>query len=311
MLYLEIVIPAQAGIFNKAVYSKDPRHPRFSDSGMTLITKHSPLTINMSKYLLLIQKSIQKRIEYRSEILVWMTLDIVPMLLLLLIWSGIYAGRETIQNYTLPQLLQYYLLGIIIEGCTASHFESFRVEEIRLGKIDYFLTRPVSYLAQLFFDHLASKIFYLLLAIPVYLVLIFFINQLIPLPALSLSIFQYLQLVSMIILAFSIQFLFALITVLLGFWFEGADGLENFKSIFISLLSGFVIPVSMMPANFQQLIQFLPLKYLYSVPIGIIQQTYHLQMSDVLNSSLSLLALLVVTQRLWQAAKYRYASAGG
>lgn len=265
----------------------------------------------MRKYLLLIQKSIQKRIEYRSEVFVWMLLDIIPMMLLLLIWSGIYAGRDTLQGYTLPQLLQYYLIGIMIEGCTASHFENVRVAEIRLGKIDYFLARPFPYLAQIFLDHLASKIFYLSLAIPVYTLLILLINQIIALPALSFSAINLVAYIVILATAFLIQFLLALITVLLGFWFEGADGLENFKSIFISLLSGLIIPVSMMPANFQRIIQFFPLKYLYSVPISLIQNTYQLQLHDLVNISLSLVALSLMAVKLWQSGKRRYASAGG
>ena len=269
------------------------------------------MTDNMHKYLLLIQKSIQKRIEYRSEILVWMMLDIIPMLLLLIIWSGIYAGRDTLRGYTLSQLVQYYTLGIMIEGITSSHFESKWVAEIRLGKIDYFLTRPLPYLYQLFLDHLASKIFYLGLALPVYLLLWSIINALIKLPNLAIGPSALFFFSLTMVVAFLIQFFLALITVLLGFWFEGADGLQTFKDLFISLLSGIVIPLSMMPPFLQSLTLNLPLKYLYTVPIGLVQHTYQPSCFDSLFMALSVATLWLTTFGLWQLAKRKYTSAGG
>lgn len=265
----------------------------------------------MDKYLVLFQKAFIKSIEYRSEILVWLILDITPTLILLVIWTNIYQGKIEIAGYNLSQILQYYMIGILFRGLTASHFENWRVEQIRLGKIDFFLTRPLPYLMEIFIVHLAGKLYYALITIFVYALMWMMINNFMPLGFPDLTLVKVVLFTLLIVASFFIEFFFGLITVLLGFWFEGSDGLEHFKWILVSLFSGWLIPISMSPNWLQKIILSLPFKYMYAVPIDILQDKYYFKVIDIVYICVLLFILLITSLGIWQKAKLKYASAGG
>lgn len=265
----------------------------------------------MNKYIVLFQKAFIKSIEYRSEILIWLVLDTLPILILLLVWVGIYQTKDTIAGFGLSDMLQYYLLGMIIEGLTASHFEAWRVEQIKMGKIDYFLTRPISFLTEILLVFFGGKAFYLFVSMPLFLLVWYLTSLIFSISLPIISIIDMLSIFVLLFLAALFQAFIALIIVLLGFWFEGAQGLEHFKWIVLSIFTGLMIPIPFMPQMIQHLIYLLPFKYLYAVPIGIVQGTYQLRIIDWSYLVATIVFLYVVILLIWNRAQYKYSSAGG
>jgi len=265
----------------------------------------------MYKYLILFQKAFIKSIEYRTEILVWLILDILPTLVMLMIWIGIYQGKTEIGGYKLNQMLQYYLLAMVIEGITASHFESWRIDQIIMGKIDYFLTRPLSYLAEVVLGHFGGKFFYSMVSLPVFVLLWTGVSLISPIGLPHPNLLAVFWFMVLLILSSCINTLIALFIVLLGFWFEGAQGLEHFKWITLTLFSGIMVPISLMPIWLKNIVNFLPFKYLYAIPISVIQGIYQLTWQDVIYLFSFTGFLLLLNLITWKQAKYRYCSAGG
>ncbi len=238
-------------------------------------------------------------------------MDSAPLLLLFIVWANIYQGQDQLGGYTLAGLVQYYLLSLIISGVSSTYFEDWRVREIREGKIDYFLIRPLSYLMEILCRDIGGKLFYLVNASLFFIILtsglfLSFAFSLTPPGPL-----QILQTLSLIFVAYAIEFLIALIIVISGFWIEGADGLEHFKWIAVATLSGSMIPISLMPSWLQQIVQALPFKYMYAYPIGIWQGTVTLHLSDYVYVGVFLGVLWVAMRLLWTQALKRYASSGG
>ncbi len=236
----------------------------------------------------------------------------IPTGVLVLVWISIYQDHSDIRGYTLSNILLYYLLVMIISGLTSSHFEQWRVEEIRLGKIDLFLTRPFSYLIDIFIVHFAGKVFFTIISLPAYFFVTWLILSTLNIPlTFSLNLMTSIQLGLLFIFTFLIEFLIALLIVILGFWFEGSEGLEHFKWISITLFSGSMIPLAMMPTWLQTVSGWLPFKYMYAVPISLLQAKAHLTLNDGVNMSLFVAILGAITYFIWQKAKYKYTSAGG
>lgn len=265
----------------------------------------------MKKSRELIKRAYIKSIAYRSEVLLWLFLDSVPLLVLILIWLNIYQNQTQVAGYSLSQMLQYYFLVTIIAGLASTHFESWRVKEIREGKIDFFLTRPLGYLRELFLHDVGGKFLYLTLALPAFLLIYWLLTSFLPidfpqLKWLSLLIFGFL-----IITTYLIEFFMATLVVLAGFWFERAEGLEHFKWIIVALLSGWMIPIAAMPDWLGQLVMKLPFKYMYAVPIGIIQGNWQLTATDFLYIGGFIFSLLILVRLVWNKAQYKYASHGG
>jgi ABC-2 type transport system permease protein len=263
------------------------------------------------KYWSLFVRGFIKSVQYRSEIVVWFLLDILPTFILIFVWVSIYSQQNTINGYNLSQVLQYYLLVTLINALTASHFEQWRVREIREGKIDFYLTRPLHYLVEVAIRHLSGKAFYMLIAGPIFLLSWLVIGAFVDLGTLTIPITSLMQFSLLIIFSYLIEFLIATIIVLLGFWIEGAEGLEHFKWVIISLFSGSMIPVALMPTWLQSIVTSLPFRYMYDLPVSILQQKAILQFTDLVYVSFFVLLLSAATWVIWRKAQYQYASSGG
>jgi ABC-2 type transport system permease protein len=266
---------------------------------------------SISKYITCYKIYFLKALEFRAEIVGWITLNILPNVVLLFIWIAAYPAGSQNNGYTLPELLQYFMIGALINDFTSTHFEAWRSREIREGKIDYLMSKPMPYPTQIFIHDLAGKSFYIMLTAPVFLIVYFILTHFLPLPNFHLSLIQMTQFSFFLATTYLAEFFIALITVLLTFWFEGAEGLEHFKWIIITLFSGWMIPVQFMPFWLRNVVQALPLKYMYSVPIGIIQNKYSPVPIDFLYILLFLCFLYGTSFFVWRKAIYKYTSAGG
>lgn len=258
-----------------------------------------------------IRQSYIVALTYRSELVLWMVLDTIPLLLLFLIWVSAFNQQPVNQGYTLPTVLQYYFLGMLISAISSSHFEGWRVQQIREGKIDFFLIRPLSYLQEILLRDIGGKLCYISIVLPFYCVLFLGLTWLTPLSLPGISLTTGILFAFLLLAGYLIEFCFALIIVLLGFWFEGAEGLEHFKWILVTLLSGFMIPIPFMPTMLQTVVNWLPFKYMYAIPISLVQNQTNVGLLDWLYIAGFIAGLAGTALIIWQFARFKYASSGG
>jgi ABC-2 type transport system permease protein len=269
------------------------------------------MSFSGKKYFYRIHQSMVRAFEYRTELIGWIILSIIPNLALLLIWQNVYTGHTSLSGYDLSSILQYYLIGTFISGLTNSHFENTRSTEIRQGKIDYNMTRPLLFPTEILLADIGGKIVFNLMAIPGFLFSFWLLSFMFPLGGLSLDLLNISQFITLILFGYALQFFLALIAVLLTFWFEGADGLEHFKMMMVTVLSGAMIPFAFMPGWLLRITNVLPFKYIYSYPISVLQHRIHLDLNDFLYMTITLILLYGMSLIIWKRAVYKYTSAGG
>lgn len=252
-----------------------------------------------------------RTLQFRAEVVVYSFLDVLPYFVLFFVWKAIYQQVDTINNFSLGEIVNYYLLVIVIERLSATHFEGWRSEEIRMGKIDYFLTRPFSYISEIYSKEVSSKLISILFSAPV-ISLFFIVNvSIYSIDQSYINIRNVVLFLILMLLAHTIQFFIAFWIVLLSFWVEGSSGLEHFKWIVLTLFSGAMIPVEFMPSWLQHITAVLPFKYVFAVPISVLQNKYSLTMSDHLYLAIMLCCMVLFTKFLWNKAKLQYCSSGG
>jgi len=265
----------------------------------------------LKKYLAIYRYMFIRSLQFRTELVIYVLLDILPFFVLFFVWQAAFSGKTEINSFTLPQITQYYFLVMIIERVTSTYFENWRATEIREGKIDYFLTRPFSYINDVFSKDVGGKLVSLAISLPGLAVAFFLISLVLPVAPLSVAPHQIFIFIFFMITGYLIQFMIALWIVLLTFWFEGSSGLEHFKWISVSLFSGAMIPTTFMPTWIQSVYQFLPLKYIFAVPITYLQGTLSLTPGMFLELAIALLCMFGITRVFWHYALYQYSSAGG
>jgi ABC-2 type transport system permease protein len=270
------------------------------------------MTTLLKKYWFYIQRSFMKKLEYRGELLLWLALDSIPIFTLLIWWRNVFPAGTNIQGYTLATITTYTVITMWVMAATGAHFEHWRITQIREGKIDLYLTKPISYLMDILLSELGNKLLYFFcLTLPVYGVITFFISRWQPVELPVLTFYNLLSFMALMIFGYLLEIAFGLTIVITSFWLEGADGLEHFKWISISLLSGQVMPLAFLPKWLQNVSAALPFKYAYAVPIGVLQGTHTLALSDWLWMIAWVAMGAFGLSQLWKAGLRAYSSAGG
>jgi ABC-2 type transport system permease protein len=262
-------------------------------------------------YLSLIIRSFIKTLAFRTEALLWLVLEMISLLLLLVVWKSIYQAGSSFGGYSLGQILTYYFLTNIVNGVTATHFEAWRVREIREGKIDYFLTKPLAFPLMIFLESIGDKLLYICLLLPLYFVLWLGLAAVLPIAPVVMSVQSIATFGLLMLFGFVVECLLGICIVMLGFWFEGSEGLEHFKWLFVTLFSGWLVPLTLMPGWLRAITAVLPFQYIYALPIGVLQGTASVHLKDVAAMLGTLLVLLLCVQFLWRRGIRQYASAGG
>ncbi|NCN82573.1 MAG: hypothetical protein GW947_01275 [Candidatus Pacebacteria bacterium] len=251
-----------------------------------------------------------KALQWRTEMILWILLDIFPFIILLFIWQSVLSLSAS-PSISLPELTVFYYLVILVQGFTVTHFEEYRPEEIRMGKIDFFLIKPYSFIQEIILNDIAGKLLYILMISP-FLALLGYILWHLGLFAIpALTTIHVLVFVCLLLLAYILQFCLSLLITMTAFWFEEAQGLSNLKILVISLFSGTLIPFALLPEWLQKVTNAQPLKFLFAVPIRLIQEQA-LPTAQDWSMLFGTLAFLIGTIfLLWQRGIQKYSSAGG
>jgi len=265
----------------------------------------------MKKINAIFRLFVIRALQYRSEMLIWLFIESSPFLVMFALWQKVFDQQASIKGFTLVQIIQYYLLILIVSSLVDSHFEGTRCQEVRLGKIDFKMIRPLSYFQEILWQDLSSKFIYFLLGIPVFLAIFVFLVHNFNVSSLNWpSVYQWGWFSFFMIVGFALNFLLAFWIVLGAFWMEGSQGLEHFKWILVNLFSG-MIPLAFLPGWMQQLANLLPFKFMLAVPIGVMQDTYVVSRFDVSYALGAVAVMSLVAFWGWQRAIMKYSSVGG
>lgn len=265
----------------------------------------------LATYLKLLRFKFINILQWRTELTIWILLDILPFTIMLFVWKAIFGDNIEIQQTSFSDVVLFYFLVIIIQGLTSVHFEEYRPTEIRMGRIDFFLVKPYSYLKELVVNDVAAKFLYVIIFAPIMILfhrfLLLFTSFSLP----NLSLIHWLVFITLLFIAYLLQLLLSMLITLSAFWLEGASGLSHFKWLSISLLSGTLIPLPLMPEWLRTLTLALPFKVFYALPIFVIQDAALPTMADWLMVSLSVITLYMTVLFVWKKGVKHYASAGG
>lgn len=263
------------------------------------------------RWLRIISLWFSKAFEYRAELLIWAFLTIFNTAIYLCIWITLFSGESSVLGYSLGQILHYYIIATIINGVTASHFEGWRGAEIREGKIDHYLTKPIPYPTQVLLADIGNRLTYVTIILPLCILMYAGYHHFFQLDLPSIQPLIFIQFLGLVVFGYLVEFSFAMIAVMITFWFESGEGLEHFKWIIMSIFSGYLIPVEFMPSWLRVAVEALPFKYVYSVPIQILQGKAQLKLFDVFYIFAFMGLLYLVQTIFWRLAVKKYTSAGG
>jgi ABC-2 type transport system permease protein len=268
----------------------------------------------MKKYFKVIEVGIQNSFVYRYNFFIQTVFQFVPLITTILLWSAAYAGKAantTIANYTLTNIIGYYILSMIAGNIVGNWWQDFQIsEEIRNGQLNKYLLRPVSYLGYRLSLVLSNKIVYIsVIAIPL-TVGLFFFRYYFPAPA---SLLILILFIFSLLLTLIMNFLLSFCIGLISFWMLEVSTLFFIFYGVQNLLSGGLFPLDLLPKPIYAITKFLPFYYQAFFPVSMYMGKFTiLEISQaILIQIVWVIIIYLLAKLLWHRGLKRYSASGG
>lgn len=209
----------------------------------------------------LLRVGVAETVAYRAEFLVWILTTTLPLVMLGL-WTRV-AAEQPFQGYTPAAFTAYYLSNLIVRNLTGSWVSWQISEEIRVGTMSMRLLRPIHPYVAFAASHLAAVPFRSIVALPIAGVLLLSSGA----SALTTEPLQLVLLVPSLVLAWVITFSLLFMLGCLAFFVTKAMALLNLYFALFSLLSGYLLPIPLLPAALRTAAEVLPFRFMLSAPI--------------------------------------------
>jgi len=220
----------------------------------------------MQKYWTVFRINWQNALQYRGPTFVSILGNLLHISVLLYLWNAIYLGEQSLGDYSLSELITYYVLQLIINSMVLSYASWEIGQQIADGSFSNFLVKPLNYLHYWFIINLSGKLFEGLMILIVALILSFLLIAYIAFPEHGRTALHFI--LSMIlggILAFEFDFAIGI----LAFWFVQVNSFKYMLQYIVFFFAGALLPLDLFPKAFQALSHALPFRFLVFFPIQI------------------------------------------
>lgn len=216
------------------------------------------------KYLALLRRSIGLTLEYRAGVLIWMLVNIMP-LVMLAVWYSL-SEDGPIGGYSQNDFVSYYLLMTWARQMTNAWVIWELEYEIRHGDLSVKLLHPLNPIHEYIAAHLADKIFRFVVMLP----LVFLAWWLFPTIHYDVTPITLTLMIVAMIAAWLIRFLVQYCFGILAFWVSASVTLNEIWFAASMMLGGIVAPIDLFPAPVQAIANYLPFRFMLSFPVELV-----------------------------------------
>jgi len=254
---------------------------------------------------------VQSNLIYRWNFLLRVLVSFVPLLGSVFLWNAVFAGRQAFAGYTFDSMVAYFITLILLDTMTSPNEDDFQIaEDIREGRINTLLLKPVDYRLYRFHLYAAARVVHTAFAlVPLALAMIWlhrFYAQLPWLENLPLALLATLG-------AALIQFFFCFTLAMIAFWILDIGSVTFIIYSIEFLLGGHVFPIDAMPPWLQAICLRLPFAYETYFPAAILIDHVH---GRALATGFAwqwawILFFYVLSGLLWKLGLRQYTAVGG
>jgi ABC-2 type transport system permease protein len=258
-------------------------------------------------YPTLVRVGVSDLVAYRAEFLVWILTMNLPLIMMAL-WSAV-AADGPIGRFGQAEFVAYYLAMFLVRILTGGWLVWELTMELKRGTLATRLMRPLHPLWAYSAEQLAAVPIRTLLLSPVLLLFYWIAGARLPLhdPA-RLAIVA-----ASLVGAWLLLFLVMAIIGSLAAYVESALSVFDLWLSAQAILSGFLIPLELMPAWVNRLARVLPFRYLLGFPVEVLigLEDNRTALHDLGRQWLFVAGALLLTIVAWRRALRRFAAFGG
>lgn len=215
----------------------------------------------------LLRVGVAETVAYRAEFLVWILTTTLPLVMLGL-WTKV-AEEKPFAGYTAAGFTAYYLSNLIVRNLTGSWVAWQVSEEIRLGSMSMRLLRPLHPMIAFAMSHLAAVPFRTVVVLPIAVILLVSSGA----SVLTTEPLQLALLVPSLVLAWALTFTTMFMLGCFAFFMTKSMSLLSLYFLLFSLLSGYLLPIPLLPWWIRDVAEVLPFRFMLSAPIELMTRS--------------------------------------
>ena len=268
----------------------------------------SSLRTTLHAFPTLLRVGMAETLAYRAEFVVWMLTTTLPLVMMGL-WTSV-AAEAPFGRWSQGDFIAYFLAALIVRNLTGSWVVWQINDEVRSGMMSMRLLRPVHPFVAYAATHISAIPLRGLVALPVTVILLLTTAR----ASITTDPLHLAMLVPSVAAAWILTFSMMLALGALAFFFDKAlSAMDVYFGVF-AVMSGYLIPLDLLPGWLRAIAPWTPFRYMLSAPIEIF-----LGKGMSTATVLELLAvqvawaagMSVVALMAWRAGVRRFEAVGG
>ncbi|MCS6774337.1 MAG: ABC-2 family transporter protein [Thermoflexales bacterium] len=257
-------------------------------------------------YLALARAGWASVLEYRAQIVIWMSTSLL-MMIMLAVWLGI-SRAGPVSGFSSSDFVAYFIVGWVVRNLTAV-WVSWELEyAVRSGQLSPALLRPIHPVHKEIAWHWVEKGFRMAIVLPIATLAL----ALTPGISLALDLLSVVAFVVSVFLAWLIRFMIDYLIGILSFWSSQSTALSTGMEGIQLVLTGTIAPLALFPQAVQDVLRWTPFPYLLNFPVEIVMGRLSTEgIASGLAAQLGWSALgIVAAWVVWRTGIRRYAAFG-
>jgi ABC-2 type transport system permease protein len=262
----------------------------------------------MEKYLMVLVNSIKKNLAYKANNFITMISILISFTALFYFWSSIYAQGNKVGNYTIKEMISYYIFVVAYQLLITGDNTAWSIgEEIKNGQITNSILKPINYLKYKMAQSFGNLSYRLVIFLPVILIIMFALRNFLAHPQ---NLKTYLLFVFCALISYVLFFLVFFTVGITAFWTGESTSLFWTCWVIINFMQGGLMPLDLLPKWFLFISEFLPFRYLFFVPIGLVTGRTSFSYNMLLIPLLWCVVVYFFAQRLFVKGMRKYEGFG-
>jgi ABC-2 type transport system permease protein len=220
--------------------------------------------------------SLEERLVYRGDFALGTLMRFLPIITQIFLWWAIFEAMRVgeggsaapdIRGYSYNDFVAYYLLTMLGRAFSSMPgLASGVARQVRDGEIKKYLVQPIDFVGFMLLSRVAHKLAYYSVAIGPFALVYFLCRGYFPGWPDATTMAAFL---ASLVMGFVLGFFLEICIGMISFWFLEVSSLLFVYMLLNFFLSGHMFPLDMLPQPFDQIVQFLPLRYLAYFPAAV------------------------------------------
>jgi len=262
-----------------------------------------------SVYFSFMKKAFQQKYIYRSDSYIYIFTSLLSFFVQISIWFALYSGKESVNGITLPDMMNYVIINLIVSSFTRSNMGNRLATKVSDGSIEADFVRPVNFKYYFIFEQIGENLFYTVFGtIPICIIAALFLQFKFSIDVIKLLLF-FISLFNGIILIYFINYTFGL----LSFWFKTALYATWYIRACFDLFGGTFVPLWFYPSFLLKISSYLPFRLISFEPISIYlgKYTNAESLQIILLQLFWIVVFLLIEKVIWARAQKIITIQGG